>query len=305
MWLVETGKLLKSFDAHFARINNIRPLINSQWNCIVTSSMDRTMKVWNLNNIFEEVHHIDRLETQIDSISLNDTAGIAITATRGCIGIWEILTGKLLAKLADQAYGAIVSHASVIKDGEFIIAAESGNVLYWNVADRSVLFKEKQENILQLVIFDNGEKCLVVSRLLPECTALGILRTIPKGKVLYEFRFNFKQYKNIVLTSDSKFFVCYGSEKGKDTLFYYYTENGELHQKFPPKYPNFKEPSMIVAMPNRSNEIALIDPEKGAIINSSIKKLDRIIPTWGGEKPYINIFDTHILYKIKFKNQYK
>ena len=55
MWLVETGVLLKSFDAHFARINNIRPLINSQSNCIVTSSMDRTMKVWNLNNIFEEV----------------------------------------------------------------------------------------------------------------------------------------------------------------------------------------------------------------------------------------------------------
>ena len=286
MWSVETGMMLKSFDAHFARINKIRPLICGQWNCIVTSSIDRTIKVWNLNNIFEDVHHIDRLETQIDSISLNDSAGVAITATRGCIGIWEILTGKLQARLADSAYGAIVSHASLINDGKFIIAAESGYVLYWNVGDRSVLFKEKQENILQVVIFDKGEKCLVVSHLLPDSTALGIVRTIPAGLVQYEFRFTFKynSYKNIVLTSDSKFFVCYGSEKAKDTLFYYCTENGELHQKFQAKYPNFKEPSMIVAMPNKSNEIALIDPEKGAIMNSSTKKLDRIIPKWGGEE---------------------
>ena len=296
MWLVETGVMIKSFDAHFARINNIRPLICSQWNCIITSSMDRTMKVWNLNNIFEKVHLIDRLETQIDSISLNDSAGIAVTATRGCIGIWEILTGKLQARLADSAYGAIVSHASVIKDGEFIIAVESGYVIYWNVGERSVLFKEKQDNILQLVVFENGEKCLVVSRLLPDCTALGLVRTIPTGQMLYEFSFTFKQYKNIVLTSDYKFFVCYGSEKGKDTLFYYGTEDGELHQKFQAKYPNFKEPSMIVAMPNKSTEIALIDPDKGVIMNSSTKKLDRIIPKWGGKEIMYKYTQTGCLY---------
>jgi len=35
---------------------------------VITSSIDRTVKVWNLNNVFEQVHVIDRHELQIDSI---------------------------------------------------------------------------------------------------------------------------------------------------------------------------------------------------------------------------------------------
>lgn len=35
---------------------------------VITSSIDRSVKVWNLNNIFEQVHVIDRHELQIDSI---------------------------------------------------------------------------------------------------------------------------------------------------------------------------------------------------------------------------------------------
>ena len=137
MWSVETGQLIKSLDAHFARIVQIKSLICSknQWNCVITSSMDRTIKVWNLNNLFEEVHHIDRLETQIDSISMSVDAGIAVTATRGCIGVWEILTGKLQARLANSSYGAIISHATVTKTGNYILAGESGFVIYWDVKD--------------------------------------------------------------------------------------------------------------------------------------------------------------------------
>ncbi|RXG53430.1 hypothetical protein Avbf_10922 [Armadillidium vulgare] len=33
-----------------------------------TYSLDRTVKVWNINNIFEQVHVIDRHELQVDSI---------------------------------------------------------------------------------------------------------------------------------------------------------------------------------------------------------------------------------------------
>lgn len=38
------------------------------WNSVVTSSIDRSVKVWNINNIFEQVHVIDRHELQIDMI---------------------------------------------------------------------------------------------------------------------------------------------------------------------------------------------------------------------------------------------
>ena len=48
----------------------IQPLTVGAWNSVVTSSIDRTVKVWNMNYIFEQVHHIDRHELQIDSVSL-------------------------------------------------------------------------------------------------------------------------------------------------------------------------------------------------------------------------------------------
>ena len=57
---------------------------------------------------------------------------MAVTVTRNCIGIWDLLTGKLNFKLADSALGAIVTHALVTSDGEHIAAAESGFVIYWD-----------------------------------------------------------------------------------------------------------------------------------------------------------------------------
>lgn len=283
MWTVETGQLIKSLDAHFARINQIKPLICNEWNCVITSSMDRTIKVWNLNNIFEEVHHIDRLETQIDSISMSADTGLAVTASRGCIGVWDILTGKLQARLANSAYGAIVSHAIVTKKGDYILAGESGFIIYWKVSDKTVAFNEKQPNILQVMLFEEEQKSLVISQILPDSAAKCVARTMPAGQTLYEFSFPFKTYKNLILTSDGNFFIGYGIEKGKDSLYCYSTATGELNQKFQIKYPNFKEASMIVSMPNKPFEIGLIDQDGGCIINSSTKKLDRCIPTWGGK----------------------
>jgi WD40 repeat protein len=142
--------MVKCLDAHFARIIDIQSLTVGSWNSVITSSIDRTVKVWNINYIFEQVHHIDRHELQIDSVSLSTDAGIAVVVTRNCIGIWDILTGKLKTKLADSTLGAIVTHAEVTDNGEYIIAAESGYVLYWNVAAEAVIFKEEQKDILQV-----------------------------------------------------------------------------------------------------------------------------------------------------------
>ena len=122
IWDVKTAQLVQSLDAHFARIIDVQPLTVGNWNTVVTSSIDRTVKVWNINYIFEKTHHIDRHELQIDSVSLTSSGGIAVTVTRGCIGIWNLLTGKLKSKLVDSALGAIITHAIVTSDGKYIIA---------------------------------------------------------------------------------------------------------------------------------------------------------------------------------------
>jgi WD40 repeat protein len=91
---------------------------------VITSSLDRTVKVWNISNIFEQVHVIDRHEMQIDSISLCQSAGLAVTVTRGCVGVWDMRLGRLIARLADSPLGAIVTHASITADGKLVAVTE-------------------------------------------------------------------------------------------------------------------------------------------------------------------------------------
>lgn len=68
IWCLQTRQLVKVLDAHFGRIIQLEALTIGNWNCAITSSIDRSVKVWNINNIFEQVHVIDRHELQIDHI---------------------------------------------------------------------------------------------------------------------------------------------------------------------------------------------------------------------------------------------
>ena len=93
VWSVKTGELVKTLDAHFSRIIDVQPLTYGQWNCVITSSIDRCIKIWNMNYIFQKSHHIDRHELPIESVKVSTEAGIAVTVTRNCLGIWDLLTG--------------------------------------------------------------------------------------------------------------------------------------------------------------------------------------------------------------------
>ena len=243
IWEVSSGKLVKELDAHFARIIDIQPLIIGNWNTVITSSIDRTVKVWNINYIFEKVHHIARHEMPIDGVSLSTAGGIAVTATRSCVGIWEMLTGTLRSRLADSQLGAIVTHVTVNPEGEYIIAAESGFVIFWKVEDEKVFFKEQQKDILQIMTYADWEKCIVVSKIgsAPDLKALCVTRSFPAGVTELKFQFPYKYFKKIVLTADAQSFVAYGYEKLKETLFVFDAQTGELLQRILPKYPGLKE----------------------------------------------------------------
>ena len=282
IWSVKYGSLVKCLDAHFARIIDVQPLICGAWNCVITSSFDKTVKVWNLNYIFEEVHRNDRHETQVDSISLSTEKGIAVTVTRGCVGVWDLLTGCLKSKLADSALGAIVTHAVVTKSGEYVIAAESGFVIYWNIENEKVIFKEEQKSVFQIIFYGKESRSLVVSRMLPELKAICVSRNFPSGDKLFDFEFPYRQFRNVILSSSNHYFVALGHEKGKDMLFIHNADNGSPLHKFPVKYPHFKDIQMIVPVPDKDCEIALIDQDKGNIVNIKHRKFLRSILHWGG-----------------------
>ena len=60
-------------------------------NCVITSSIDRSIKVWDLDYIFEKEQHIDKHELTIDSLSISTKAQIAVVVTRSCIGTQQII----------------------------------------------------------------------------------------------------------------------------------------------------------------------------------------------------------------------
>ena len=74
----------------------------------------------------------------------------------------------------------------------------------------------------------------------PDLKALCVSRSFIEGVKGFEFEFPYKQYKDIILTSDASYFIAYGFDKLKDTLFVYHAETGEFLHKIPVKYPNFK-----------------------------------------------------------------
>lgn len=52
------------------RIVEIKSLVVGGDNCVITSSIDRCIKIWDLDHIFEESRHIDKHSLTIDSVRL-------------------------------------------------------------------------------------------------------------------------------------------------------------------------------------------------------------------------------------------
>ncbi|XP_030746594.1 NACHT and WD repeat domain-containing protein 2 [Sitophilus oryzae] len=295
VWSIETRKLVKILDAHFGRIIQLEPLTIGNWNSIVTSSIDRTVKVWNINNIFEQVHVIDRHELQVDSISLSDNLGLAVTVTRNCVGVWDLRVGKLIAKLADSPLGAIVTHAIITPDGKYIISAETGNILIWLRLTQQVIFKDEQPGIRQLSLIDNGTKILSISKPsnppgtdFVRTTATVCVREIPSGEMMYTFEYAVRSttgvpFRPAVITSDNQHLIVSAADKtNRDCIVVYNAQNGNLVHRIPLKMCSIKDIAALVAIPNKGHLVAVMTADKGAIIDIKNKKHIRSIPKWGG-----------------------
>ena len=92
------------------------------------------------------------------------------------------MTGKLKFKLANSALGAIITQALVNEEGTHgmlhssvlrrvlmiflsaVVAAESGELLYWDIRSKKVIFKDRQEDIQQIFFYKNQTRCVVVSK---------------------------------------------------------------------------------------------------------------------------------------------
>jgi len=284
VWDMGNGALVKRLTAHFQRIVEIKSLVTGNENSVLTSSIDRSIKVWNLDYIFEKEQHIDKHELTIDTVSISTSAQIAVVVTRSCIGIWDFMTGQLKFKLANSALGAIITHALVNEEGTHIVSAESGDVLYWDLKSRNVIFQEKQDDIQQIFFYKNQTRCIVVSKKGTKGNFSGLVvsRSIPGGEKHWEFEFPFTTFIKVVMTSDEHHLVCYDADKVKSHLYIHTMKTGNLVSKVVVKYNGFKEVTKLIALPDKPSVVALIDVDKGNVMDIIQRRFIKSIPFWDG-----------------------
>lgn len=108
------------------------------------------------------------------------------------------------------------------------------------------------------------------------------------GNKIYSFELPVRNtsgshFKPGVVTHDGQMLVFLAADKGsRDALVVFNAKTGALCHKIPMRQAGVKDAVMIVAMPNKSNLVAVIDPDKGSVFDIKTKRLARTIPKWGG-----------------------
>ena len=59
-----------------------------------STSMDKTIKIWNLNNIMEEDFPLDRLEKPIEALHVSTIASIVMVQSRNQLAVFSLKDGK-------------------------------------------------------------------------------------------------------------------------------------------------------------------------------------------------------------------
>ena len=99
-----------------------------------------------------------------------------------------------------------------------MVSSESGDLLYWSLADRSVVFQERQENIRQILFFRSQTRCLAVSEERVEGAGRvgrAVARAVPTGNTIFTLQFPFREFRPVVITPGEAHIVCLGWELGK------------------------------------------------------------------------------------------
>ncbi|XP_071108697.1 NACHT and WD repeat domain-containing protein 2-like [Haliotis cracherodii] len=280
VWDVKQGNMVKTLDAHFGRIIALTA-VHVGCNVVISSSMDKTIKVWNFDKILEEVHPVNRLEKPIETIHLCPKVGMCVTTTRNLVAVWSTETGRLVKEFSSNSRSAIVTHAVCTEDGAYIISAESGSLVFWDV-EKEKAFKTVQLGDVQMVQLNEEDTRVIAVAKSAGGKGVCSCFSLPEAEEVYKFEYNVKKYRQPVLTKDGLFLAVPASDKSGDVVGAYHAKTGTHLYNLQLKYNNYIEYSHLVAMPHDQNQIAVIDPDKGNILDLKKKTLVRSVNRWNG-----------------------
>ena len=106
---IEWGNLIASLDSHFGRILVIKCLSSTSGtnNFIITTGMDKTTKVWNLQNAREKSIAIAQLDKTIEMMHISTETQTIMAQTRTQLSLFDMRTGFPKGDLCSNAHGSI------------------------------------------------------------------------------------------------------------------------------------------------------------------------------------------------------
>ncbi|PAA71014.1 hypothetical protein BOX15_Mlig015065g2 [Macrostomum lignano] len=276
----KTGTLMKKLDAHFGRIVSMTNSV--ALNCVVSSSMDKTIKVWNFNNIMERVFNIHHMEKPIDYISLSKDGCTALTVARTYLGLWDVQRGVLL-KTFSASGNAVIFKALISHDASVAVSADSRRLVFWSLPDGGSLLSRDFGPVEALEMTPDGSKVLAVSmEKRASKTAAICCYAVPSSQLLYEFEYYFVDFVPPIFSIDSMQLLVPCTAKEKFIVSYYNAATGAFVEKTKPKLEGTNAVKQIVSLPDKPGWIAFIDEEKGQLWDSRKKQLVRSAPEWQG-----------------------
>ena len=106
---IEWGELIASLDSHFGRILVLKGLSTGSGgnNYVITTGMDKTTKVWNLQNAREKSIAIAQLDKTIEMMHISTDTHTIMAQTRTQLCLFDMRTGYLIGELSSNPHGSI------------------------------------------------------------------------------------------------------------------------------------------------------------------------------------------------------
>ena len=151
---IEWGELLASLDSHFGRILVLKCLSSGTGgnNYIFTTGMDKTTKVWNLQNAQEKSIAIAQLDKTIEMMHISTETQMIMAQTRTQLCLFDMKTGVLLGQLSANPHGSIYQCTALCSNGLFAASAESGNFVLYDIEERKPTIVTPLKNVFQLLL---------------------------------------------------------------------------------------------------------------------------------------------------------
>ncbi|TRY73174.1 hypothetical protein TCAL_08178 [Tigriopus californicus] len=95
IWSIKSEMLLRSFRAHNGRILAMSLVQDHHHNLVVTSSLDKTIKVWDASRLLTVVPVIKRLDFNVEKLVICEELNMVVSQTRKSLGFWNLDSGAL------------------------------------------------------------------------------------------------------------------------------------------------------------------------------------------------------------------